>query len=300
MSTKTKSVKDYTNHEFVFTRVFQAPRDLVFQAWTDPQQLAQWWGPKGFTNPVCEWDARPGRAIHVVMRAPNGAEYPMGGEFREVVPPERLVFTRGALYEHGRLLFELLHEVVFVEENGQTTLTLRSQVIKTTGDANKYIGGYDAGMSQSLERLAALVAGKAPPLTIERTYQAPTEKVWRALTSAEAMKQWYFDIKEFKPEVGFEFEFSGACEGGKYLHRCKVTEVIPGKKLAYSWRYEGYEGESLVTIELFPEGDQTRLRLTHAGLETFPKLPHFARSNFAQGWNMIIGENLKKAVETKA
>jgi uncharacterized protein YndB with AHSA1/START domain len=234
------------------------------------------------------------------MRAPNGAEYPMGGEFREVVPPERLVFTSGALDENGRLLFELLHEVVFVEENGQTTLTLRSQVIKTTGDANKYIGGYDAGMSQSLERLAALVAGKAPPLTIERTYQAPTEKVWRALTSAEAMKQWYFDIKEFKPEVGFEFEFSGACEGGKYLHRCKVTEVIPGKKLAYSWRYEGYEGESLVTIELFPEGDQTRLRLTHAGLETFPKLPHFARSNFAQGWNMIIGENLKKAVETKA
>ncbi len=146
-----------TQQEFLITRVFDAPRELVFKAWIDPKQLAQWWGPKGFTNPVCEWDARPGKAIHVVMRAPNGVDYPMGGEFREIVAPKRLVLTTGALDGKGKLLFEFLHTVTFVERNGRTTLTIRSQVISKTADADKYIGGFEAGMTQSLERLASLL-----------------------------------------------------------------------------------------------------------------------------------------------
>jgi uncharacterized protein YndB with AHSA1/START domain len=111
MSTKNKATEDYLGQEFVITREFDAPRELVFKAWTDAKYLAQWWGPRGFTNPVCEWDARPGKAIRVVMRAPNGTDYPMAGEFREVVAPERLVFTSGALDEKGKLLFEFLHTV---------------------------------------------------------------------------------------------------------------------------------------------------------------------------------------------
>src|SRR5665213_1489963 len=99
MPSKSKAPKDYTGQEFVITRALAAPRDLVFKAWTDAQHIAQWWGPRGFTNPVCEWKARPGQAIHVVMRAPNGTDYPMGGEFREIVAPERMVFTSGALDE---------------------------------------------------------------------------------------------------------------------------------------------------------------------------------------------------------
>ena len=158
MSKKDNAVKDYTGQEFVIVREFAAPRALVFKAWTDPNHLAQWWGPKGFTNPVCEWDPRPGNAIYVVMRAPNGTDYPMGGEFREILPPERLVFTSGALDEKGRLLFEFLHTVTFVERNGKTTLTTKSRVIKTTADANKYIGGFEAGMTQSLVRLSELLS----------------------------------------------------------------------------------------------------------------------------------------------
>src|ERR1700728_3834836 len=72
MTAQTES-KNLVGKEFVITREFDAPRELVFKAWTDPKYLAQWWGPRGFTNPVCEWDARPGREIYVVMRAPNGA-----------------------------------------------------------------------------------------------------------------------------------------------------------------------------------------------------------------------------------
>jgi uncharacterized protein YndB with AHSA1/START domain len=153
-----KPTADYSGLEFIITREYEAPRELVFKAWTDPKHLAQWWGPKGFTNPVCQWDARPGKAIYVVMRGPNGADYPMGGEFREVVPPERLVFTSGAMDEKKKLLFEFLHTVTLVEREGRTKLTIRSLVISTTAGANRYIGGFEAGMTQSLERLGVYVA----------------------------------------------------------------------------------------------------------------------------------------------
>ena len=153
--TANKATKDYLDQEFVITRKYDAPRELVFQAWTDPRHLERWWGPRGFTNPVCEWDARPGKTIYVVMRGPNGVDYPMGGEFREVTPPERLVFTSGAMDGTKKLLFEFLHTVTLTERDGTTTLTIRSRVIKTTPEAGKYIGGFEAGMTQSLERLAA-------------------------------------------------------------------------------------------------------------------------------------------------
>jgi uncharacterized protein YndB with AHSA1/START domain len=134
-------------------------------------------------------------------------------------------------------------------------------------------------------------------VVIERTFNAPVARVWKALTDADEMRAWYFDLKEFKSEVGFEFEFTVEHEGARYRHLCKITEVIPQKKLAYTWRYAGEEGDSLVTFELFADGDKTRLKLTHEGLETFPKLPAYARTNFEKGWTEIIGSSLKEFVE---
>ena len=134
-------------------------------------------------------------------------------------------------------------------------------------------------------------------LMIERTFNAPLARVWKALTNVDEMRVWYFDLKEFKPEVGFEFEFTVEHEGNTYHHLCKITEVVPQKKIAYTWRYAGEEGNSLVTFELFADGDKTRLRLTHEGLETFPKLPAYARSKFEAGWAEIVGSSLKQFVE---
>jgi uncharacterized protein YndB with AHSA1/START domain len=136
------------------------------------------------------------------------------------------------------------------------------------------------------------------PFIIERTYNAPAEKVWKAITDRDQMKQWYFDIAAFKPEVGFEFTFSGGKDGRAYVHLCKVAEVIPYKKLKHSWAYKGYEGISFVTWELFEEGDNTRARLTHEGLETFPQNnPDFAKENFEAGWTYILGTSLTKYFE---
>jgi len=138
----------------------------------------------------------------------------------------------------------------------------------------------------------------AEPVIVERTFSAPIARVWKALTDVEEMRRWYFARKEFKPEVGFEFEFTVEHEGVKYCHLCKITEVIPQKKLAYTWRYKGHEGDSLVAFELFADGDKTRLKLTHEGLETFPKTPSFARKRFMEGWTQIIGSSLKEFVES--
>src|SRR6266404_806097 len=136
-------------------------------------------------------------------------------------------------------------------------------------------------------------------VVIERTFNAPIARVWKALTNVDDMRRWYFDLKEFRPEVGFEFEFVVEHKGMKYHHLCKVTEVISQKKLAYTWRYKGHEGDSLVTLELFADGDKTRLKLTHGGLETFPKTAAFARKNFEAGWTAIIGSELKRFLEGK-
>jgi len=136
------------------------------------------------------------------------------------------------------------------------------------------------------------------PVVIERTLNAPVAKVWQAITDKEQMKKWDFDLKEFKAEPGFEFQFEGGTKEKSYLHLCKITEVIAEKKLRYSWRYDGYEGISFVTFELFPEGDKTILKLTHEGLESFPASnKDFAKENFVAGWTDIIGKNLPEYLE---
>jgi uncharacterized protein YndB with AHSA1/START domain len=134
-------------------------------------------------------------------------------------------------------------------------------------------------------------------IVLERTFNAPVARVWKALTDVDQMRQWYFDLKEFKPQIGFEFEFIVEHEGNTYHHLCRVTDVVPEKKIAYTWRYKGEPGDSLVTFELSPEGDKTRLKLTHTGIETFPKTAAYARKNFESGWTAIIGSELKEFVE---
>ena len=137
----------------------------------------------------------------------------------------------------------------------------------------------------------------AEAVVIERIFNAPVGRVWKALTDVDQIRQWYFDLKQFKPEVGFEFEFVVDHEGNKYHHLCRITEVVLEKKLAYTWRYKGEPGDSLVTFELFADGDKTRLKLTHEGIETFPKTPAYARKNFEAGWTEIIGSSLKQFAE---
>lgn len=131
----------------------------------------------------------------------------------------------------------------------------------------------------------------------ERTYNATAKRVWQALTNKEQMKQWYFDVSDFQAEEGFQFTFTGENEGKEFVHLCEVTGAIPNRLLRYSWAYRGHEGLSHVQFELTPEGDGTKLVLTHEGLETFPAVADFKRENFEKGWTAILGTSLKKFLE---
>lgn len=131
-------------------------------------------------------------------------------------------------------------------------------------------------------------------LKIEKLLDAPIAQVWSAISNVDEMRQWYFNVSDFKPELGFEFTFEGGTPEKTYVHLCKVTEVVPGKLLQYSWRYKDHEGDSLLTWELEARGEKTLLTLTHEGLDTFPKLPDFAKNNFETGWTYFTSEALPK------
>ena len=146
--------------ELTLTRRFDAPRRLVFACWTEADRLARWWGPAGFTNPICRIDPRPGGEIYILMRAPDGSEFPMTGTFREVVSPERLVFTSQAIAADGKPLLDGLTTVTFEERDGRTQMTLHAEATAIEPIAERMLAGMDAGWTQSLERLGALVAGE--------------------------------------------------------------------------------------------------------------------------------------------
>jgi uncharacterized protein YndB with AHSA1/START domain len=149
--------------EMSLTRRVVASPEVVFRAWTDAKQLAEWWGPKGFTTPVCEVDARVGGAIRIHMCAPDGRVYPMTGRLIEFDGPHRLVFITAALDiddgDKGKPMFEVLNTVTFAAVGNGTEIALVAEVTSVTADAPRYLAGMTQGWSQSLDRLSVLVAG---------------------------------------------------------------------------------------------------------------------------------------------
>ncbi len=137
------------------------------------------------------------------------------------------------------------------------------------------------------------------PIVVEQTYNAPIEAVWKAITDHDQMRQWYFEpIEEFKPETGFETQFNVQVEDRDFLHVWNITDVIPEKRIAYGWRYEGIPGNSTVVWELTTTPDGTKLSLTHDIQEPFPPDdPMFSRESGQQGWEYFIRDSLKAFLE---
>jgi uncharacterized protein YndB with AHSA1/START domain len=153
----SRSVVEQGLLEMSLTRRVSAPPETVFGVWTDAKHLAEWWGPKGFTNPVCEADARAGGAIRIHMRAPNGVVYPMTGRFLEIDRPHRLVFETAALDGEGKAMFEIRNTVTFTGIDSGTEISLVAEVTRTTPAAPQYLAGMTQGWGQTLDRLAAYV-----------------------------------------------------------------------------------------------------------------------------------------------
>ncbi len=136
------------------------------------------------------------------------------------------------------------------------------------------------------------------PVVVETRCDASPEKVWDALTNPHQVPQWFFNIQNFKAEVGRAFRFYESSQK-QFLHVIEVTDVDPLKMLQYSWSQPDYaQGKSQVTWELIPEGEKTTVRLTHSNLEVFKDAGDmFAPENFREGWTNILNGGLKSFVE---
>jgi uncharacterized protein YndB with AHSA1/START domain len=139
------------------------------------------------------------------------------------------------------------------------------------------------------------------PIIVEQSYNTSINNVWDAITKADQMKQWFFEnIESFKPEVGFETQFNVQAESRDFLHMWRILEVVQQKKLVFNWKYAGIPGDGLVIFELFEHENQTNLRLTNIGLESFPKdIPEFAGESCIEGWNYFIRNRLKEFLNKK-
>ncbi len=148
--------------ELTLTRTFDAPREIVFRTWTEAELMSKWWGPKIFTTPVCELDARPGGRLYIVMRGPANSpfdgDYPTTGTFTEVEAPRRLVFTAKAFEdEKGNSMLETLNTVTFTEVEGKTEVRLHIVVVKSSPEVATALAGMEQGWSESLDKLSELV-----------------------------------------------------------------------------------------------------------------------------------------------
>lgn len=250
-TTKPVAMDSGMEREVRITRVFAAPRELVYKAWTDPAHLRIWWGPHGFTNPVCEADARVGGKWRIVMVG-HGFEAPCGGEYIEVVANERLVFTNDAYAPDGSVMLEGHTTVTFEDAGaGKTKLTLVARAVGKVAHAPQMLAGMEIGWSQSLERLQGLVApGEAAgwagataerELVISRVFDAPREVVFDAWVNPEHVGKWWgpagftttterIDIRE-----GGEWEFvMHGPDGRNYPNHHRYEEVVAPERIVYT------------------------------------------------------------------
>jgi len=154
MTIHIKSVYGQVMKQVSLSQVFEGSVETVFDAWTDEHQLQQWWGPHGFTNPVCKMELRPGGSLLIHMEAPDGMVFPMHGMFHQIEKPVKLVFTSSAFEdEDGEDQLENLNTVLFEPLNGKTRVSLDALVVKASLEADEALEGMEEGWKQSFEKL---------------------------------------------------------------------------------------------------------------------------------------------------
>lgn len=252
----------------LLTRVFDAPRTLVFAAWTEPKHFVKWWGPRGCSVPICELDLRPGGVIDYLMRAP-GFDHRVRGTFDEIVAPERLVFTQYFVDDQGRRAMptgfddwridaSFLTVVELFEEPGnKTRLTVKQTVTFPSGAPPREAIGPErgkarAGWTSSLDRLAELVDDTSDrEVVVKRTFDAPRELVWKAWTEPERIAQWWgpsgftttTEVMDVRPGGEWRHVMHGP-DGRSYPNQILYSEVIPPERLVYD--HPAFGGETAV------------------------------------------------------
>ncbi len=279
--------------DLVITRVLDAPRERVWKAWTDPEQVKRWWGPRPFTSPSCRIDLRVGGTYLFCMRAPDGKDYWSTGTYREIVAPERLVYTDSFADEKGNVVpashygfpadfpREFVVTVTLEAVGGRTRMTLRHAGMPP-GEHGRMA---EAGWSTSLDKLAEAlednleVTMPAPrEIVITRVLDAPRERVFRAYTEPKAIPEWWgpreytTTVEAMDVRPGGRWRFVQRTPDGKtHGFHGEYREIVPHERLVDTFEYEGTPGHVVVedvTFEALP-GGRTRVtvRSTFASKE---------------------------------
>src|SRR5712692_4415203 len=243
----TSPASDTSDREIVLTRVFDAPRELVWDAWTDPQQVVEWWGPRGFTTTIHEMDVRPGGIWRHTMHGPDGTDYPNKSKFIEVVKPERIVYSHGG-GKKGDPGAQFQATWTFEAQGDKTKLTLR-MVFPSAADRDRMVKVYGAieGANQTLGRLERhlpMVGSASEEFTISRVFDAPRDLVFKAWTESERLALWW-GPKGFKMLIanldlrpGGVFHYcmqapEGSAMGGKLWGKFVYREIVSPARLVF-------------------------------------------------------------------
>ncbi len=241
--------------EILISRVLHAPRGLVWEAWTNPAHVANWWGPRGFTNTTKRHEFRVGGYWEHTMHGPDGTDYPNKAKFLEIVPPERIVFLLGAgsdleADERRGVTFRATWTFEVVDA-GRTRLTGR-MIFPSKDARDRVVRDYGAieGGKQTLERAAEYVAGlQTKPFVIVREFAAPRDLVWRAWTEREHLMAWFgakgFTMSQAKLDLrpGGLFHYrSELLDGREMWGRFAYREIVPPRKLVWINSFSDPEG----------------------------------------------------------
>jgi uncharacterized protein YndB with AHSA1/START domain len=269
------------------SRVFHARRETVFRAWSTAEHVKRWFSPATYTVPDAKVDMRVGGAFEVCMRSPAGEEHWSRGLFVEVKPVARLVIDMHADDAAGRPLFRAYTEVDFTDALAGTRMDVtQTYTFFDPAMAAPMVGGASEGWRTTLDKLEQLVVslqggGDSPARSVvhatfhlERTYDAPAERVWRALTEEAAKRKWFdgpWELLERHMDVrpGGRERLKGRWEGGLVSTFDAVYfDVVPNERLVYA--YEMYMDDrkisvSLATMQLEAKGGRTTLKMTEQG-----------------------------------
>jgi uncharacterized protein YndB with AHSA1/START domain len=306
--------------EIVFSRVLQAPRELVWQAWTDPQHIVQWWGPRGFTNTTKRFEFRVGGYWEHVMHGPDGTDYPNKARFLEIVPGERITYLLGGgsdLEADERRGASFRATWTFAREGENLTRLTGRMVFPSKEARDRVVRDYGAveGGKQTLERAAEHVSAMlTKPFVIAREFAAPRALVWQVWTEQEHFMAW-FSPKGFKNtharmdlRPGGMYHYGLATPDGKeFWGKAAYREIVPPAKLVWINSFSDPDGGitrhpfsadpwplQMLTVVTFAEHagkttvtiSWTPFDATDAERATFEK----GRDSMKQGWTGTLDQ----------
>ncbi len=315
MTTKNSALAASADREIVISRVFDAPRELVWKAWTDPEQVVRWWGPRGFTTTVEEMDVRPGGVWKHVMHGPDGTDYPNKSVFTEVVKAERIVYSNGGGRKGGPGVHFVSTWTFDVVDDSKTKVTIR-HVFATAADRDRVVREFGAieGGKQTLERLAEQLPkiSAEKDFVISRVFDAPRELVWKAWTDPKHVANWWGPRDFTNPVCELDVRVGGAYrvvmrapDGAEFPMKGVYREIVAPERLVMSMDCSEHSDEwhdlvnpnrrgnrnpagEMVTMATFEKvGDKTRLTI-RTRFESAAIRDAMLKMGMTEGWSLSL------------